>query len=147
MSKKSMSAIDNLIIKYNKVISKLINTAGRLLPNNPDIHRVRNIISLAKSADPLILLNDSKDKLWDAKDYIIERNEQEFFYNHEYIDKYPQTDDDKEFLFTILNAIKKKYEFLSKEEVKYIWDLINEMLGICVEYKIEIGDYDDCEEE
>jgi hypothetical protein len=139
--------IDKLILSYNGYVAKLLNICSRFNPNNVDIERIRNLISLVKQTDPLYLLNNSNEKFWDARDMIKERNLEYFsninspLFKKHIDDNEEKTCDEKEFIYTLIGFVHADMKKLKSDELDYVWNIVQCMLECNIEYMIYIGNH------
>jgi hypothetical protein len=124
---------DKQFMQFNTQISWLINLVKKIYPSNDTIDRAASRISLAKQADPTILIKIVGPYLLSYRQNIIDYDD-EFVLNMDISEK---TDD--EFIQTIFHMITQAYKNFKPKERNTIKDKINDMLNTYMEYLIEIG--------
>lgn len=135
LSKEEIDTID----EFHRTVFKILKICRKVEPNNIEIEWLQSKLSLARDVDPLLIMNRSMDKIWIYRKEILERNE-EFFLKNKF-DKFIKNDENKTFMYTLVNLIKKKYRERSEEEKNLLWELINQLLVSVVQYKKISGDY------
>lgn len=132
----------------NQIITKFNSSAGKLMKicvkmsdgENKHIEWLARVFKIAKTVDPLCIITRCADKLWDSKKQILERNV-EFFRSELDTTLYIKNDKNKPWLDGIVETIRGGFDILSENEVEYVWNIINEMLQISIEYKLNTEDF------
>jgi hypothetical protein len=115
--------------------------AEQLDPRNYHIEWVKKQMSIALKIDKENIIKRMKDKMWEYRKEII-AHDMAFFKNNHF-SKYIKNDDNRPFMYSFLNMLKKKSETLSQEEIDKIWEETDNLLLYCIEYKRLIKDYDE----
>ncbi len=118
---------------FHKAVFQLIRICKRVEPHNMEIEWLHNKLALARSVDPLLIIERCKDKLWAYRNEILQRNTD--FFVCEQFNQYVKDDENKTLLYTIINIIKRRFLELSNDEQATIWQLINQLLVGVVKYK------------
>lgn len=133
-----MAAVDltkeksNVIDEFHSIISKVLIVCERIEPNNMDIMWLRKKISLAKEVDPLLVIDRAKVKIWEYREQIINKDEDFFLKNR--FEKHIKNDENKTFMYTLVNLVKNRFRERSDEEKEYIWSLCNKLLVAVIKY-------------
>jgi len=122
----------DILDEFHSVTFKIIKLAKKLDPNNIEIEVLHKKLSLAKSIDPLIIIDKCKDKIWFYRNEIINRDI-DFFVKNKF-SQFIKNDENKTFMYSLINMFKKKMMELSNAELKAVWDLINDLLVAVVKY-------------
>ncbi len=137
---RNLSEDENQILdEFHSTVFKILKLCRKIEPNNIDVEWLHSKLTLARDIDPLLIMNRSMDKIWIYRDEILDRN-LDFFINNKF-DKFVKNDENKTFMYTLINLIKKRVLELSKEEKDVIWGLINKLLVSVIKYKKITGDY------
>lgn len=131
--------ISAVIDDFHTIIFKLVKICKKIEPNNIDIEWLQNTLSLARGVDPLLIINRAKDKIWFYRNEIIAEDTDFFMKNN--FSNFVKNDENKTFMYTLLNLIKRRFLERTEEEKKYIWSLTKLLLGHVIKYKKLIGDY------
>jgi hypothetical protein len=123
---------DKLITTFNSHVSWIINLVRKLHPKDANIDRAAGRISIAKQADPTILINIIGPSLVEHRDKIIN-------YDDEFVltmDISKHTDD--ELVIVIFETLTASYKGFKDKERDVIKDRVNDMLNTYMEYLIAI---------
>lgn len=131
--------VNAIITGFNSVVSKIMKICRKIEPNMIELQDLQNKIKLAKDIDPLLLINRSKDKVWFHREQILNEDE-DFFLNNQF-SQFIKDDENKSFMYMLVNLVKKRYSEMSDGEKKEIWRLAKELLRYVVEYKKAINDH------
>lgn len=131
--------VNTIITNFNSNITKVMRICKKIEPNSVELDSLQNILKLAKDIDPLLIINRCKDKFWMHREFII-NEDAEFFLNNKF-DSFIKDDENKSFIYALINLIKTRYGSMSKDEKKYIWSLIKDLLKCIIEYKKAINDF------
>ncbi len=88
-----------------------------------NLERVRRIVNLAPNDEKLLR---SKEKVWEVRKYIIEKDA-EYFLKKDY-SKYIRNDWKKEFITEVLLTVRNYYAVSNKEEQELYWKHANSLL-------------------
>ena len=134
--------IDKILSRFYKTMFKILKISKTVEPNNKDIERVSNIISVARDQVPTLVIDKSKDIIWEYRHEIIDEDA-DFFLNNSFKKNMVDDDDeDKEFIISLITVIKKRFREFEEVEKKEIWRLIKSLLKSVAEYKKATGDYE-----
>ncbi len=122
----------NIIDDFHRVVFKILKICKKLEPNNVDVEWLQNKLSLARNVDPLLIMSRSKDKIWTYRHEIMAKDT-EFFMQNKF-SQFVKNDENKTFMYTLINLIKKRFLELSQEEKNVIWDLANDLLVCVIKY-------------
>jgi len=141
MNLKKEKEISDIIQHFNRQISKIFKLVESMddIQNNLDFDWVKRVVKIAKNVNPSYIIDRSIDRLWDSREFIINRDEQFIISNH--ADKYIENDCRKEWMEGLFQFIRSKYAVLKKEEINYLWDCINNMLEAVIKYRIIQQDF------
>lgn len=139
MDSKKQKELSDILQQYNRHVSKLFKIIDVIVPNNPHIDLARRLIKILRNENPPAVLEKTIDKLWDNKDRILKRDAH--FFKTCSFDKYIKVDSNKEWLDSLVNLVRIKYDILNDQEQTYIWDILNNMLKNVIEYRLIKGDF------
>lgn len=130
----------HIIIKdFNSIVTRVMRICKKIEPNSVELDSLQNMLKIAREIDPLMIINRCKDKVWMHRQYIIEEDE-DFFLNNQFSD-FIKDDENKSFIYSLMNLIKTRYATMSSNEKKVIWALIKELLKCVIAYKKSINDF------
>lgn len=139
---KSIKEIDIILTNFNRHISRLIKLASNIEPNNLDIDRIKRIVSILRSTNPNLILENCIDNMWDNREHIINRDMPFFLSNMEALnEKYIKRDDDHDWIENLVKYVSTKIDKLDESHKIYIWDSLNGMLQEIIKYRIQISDF------
>lgn len=142
MKAGDIKQVDQILIRFNRHISRLIKLAGQIEPNNLDIDRIKRLINIIRESNPIMLLEGCKDTIWDHSDKIIKKDLNFFISNLDSLNsKYINKKSDNAWLEDIVKLMADRLSVISQDQKKYIWDCLNGMLQDIIEYRILIGDF------
>lgn len=133
--------ISVVLLEFHSLVFKLIKIAKKYEPTNVDIEWLKNKLSLARDLDPLMIITRAKNKIWHYRKQIKERD-LDFFMNHKF-KKFIKNDENKTFMYTLFNLIKKRFLELSENEQNLIWDLVYNLLICVAKYKKLTNDFNE----
>ena len=133
--------LNHILKNFHYSLFNLINMAEQIDPKNYHIEWVKKQMSIALKIDKENIIKRMKDKMWEYRKEII-GHDMAFFKNNQF-SKYIKNDDNRPFMYSFLNMLKKKSETLSQEEIDKIWEETDNLLLYCIEYKRLIKDYDE----
>jgi hypothetical protein len=131
--------VSDVVNEFHSIIFKLLKICKKVEPNNIDIEWLQNKLSLARDVDPLLIIDRCKDKLWTYRNEIIEKDIDFFLHNN--FSQFVKNDENKTFLYTLLNLLKKGFLERSNEEKEFIWLLSKNLLSCVIRYKKLINDF------
>ncbi len=131
--------LNNILNRFHTAIFKIINIAMEIDPKNTYIAWVRDKIILVSKVDKEAIIKRVHEKFWFYKEEIINRNT-DFFHKAEF-SKFIKDDENKSFMYSFVNMIRKKINELNDEQKDVIWDYLQTILGTVIEYKKLILDY------
>ncbi len=133
--------IADVVDEFNSVTFMILKIAKKFEPNSSDLEWLRKKMSLVRSFDQQCIILRSKDKIWNYRDQIIKRD-LNFFINNNF-GKYIKNDDNRTFMYTLINLIKRRVKSFSPQELAELWNLANRLLGCVAKYKELTGDFTD----
>jgi len=133
--------LDTILREFHSHAFRLIKLLKKEYPDNIEVDWLRQRASLARSIDPFLIINRCKDKFWYYRKEILSKNA-DFFMNNKF-SKFIKNDENKTFMYTLVNIIKNKAKELSTEEMDYLWGITQDMLISVIKYKKLIKDYDE----
>jgi hypothetical protein len=136
---KKEKKIFKLVVKFNSVISKIIKLIEATEPNNIEIDRLKRLARIAKNEEPLFIINRCKDKIWNSREHIIEKNEK-FFMDDDQFNQYIKHDRKEPFIRALMKIVQDGFTKLNENEKNHIWKIIKDLLKYVTEYKILIDD-------
>lgn len=125
--------------EFNNTVFRILKICKHFEPNNIDIEWLHKRLTYARTNDSLLIMDRSKDKIWFYRNEILSRNLNFFMKNT--FDGFIKDDDNKPFMYTLLNTIKKRIPDLSEKEKVDMWDLVNQLLVYVTMYKIRCGEH------
>jgi hypothetical protein len=128
-----------LLKKFYRTLSLLFKIGEKIDEKNIHLLWIKNQVALGRRLDEDEIIFRMKDKLWEYREQIINRNE-DFFKNNQF-SKFIKNDDRKKLMYSMINMFKNKISGLSKEGRDEIWNLIQLLLACCIKYKELIGDF------
>ena len=131
--------INDIIKEFHNTIFKVLKICKKIEPNNVELEWLHNKLSLARDIDPLMIINKCSEKIWAHREHIITENE-DFFLNNKYTE-YIKEDENKSFMYSLVDLLKDKYKVVSTSEKKVLWSLIKSMLASIVKYKKTQGNF------
>lgn len=142
MDHNKQKKISTICDNFNRQIARLIKLAERDHKDDINLYYVKRGISLVRQQNPALVLEKCIDKLWENKTQIIDRDVKFFVDNmREKAGKFIKDDHRADWLYSILEMLKREEKLLKDDEREYIWDCINKMLEHVVEYRIIMGDF------
>lgn len=135
----SATEINIVVSEFHTVLFKLLKICQKIDPHNIELEWMRKQLSLARSIDPLLIINKCSNKIWAYREQIIEENE--VFFLHNKYSTYIKNDENKSFINEFINLLKTKFVQISTAEKKMLWSLMQSMLTAIVKYKKATGDF------
>lgn len=129
--------VNKLVNTFNKEILDLIKFTKKKEKDNIDIEWLHKIICTIKNENPAFIIEKCIDKLWDNKENIINRSED--FFKDNFEKKWIKDDCRKEWLSSFVAHIKNNMFILNPNEKIFVWDQVNKMLELVIEYRIMKG--------
>lgn len=144
MSKEEFAKYDDemqrILKDFYATLFNIINMAEQIDPKNYHIMWLKQQMDIVRKIDNEFVIKRLKDKLWTYRREIKERNV-DFFKNNQF-SKFVKNDDNRPFMYSFINMIKKKLDVLSPEELDAIWTGTTKLLLCCIEYKRLTNDYE-----
>ena len=144
MNKEEFAKYDdelNRILKeFHYAVFGIITIAESIDPKNYYISWVKQQIDIFRKIDKENIIKRLKNRFWDFRKEIM-AHDLAFFKNNQY-SNYIKNDENKQFMYSFVNMLKKKIDELSPEEIEKVWELIEKVLISCIEYKKLIKDWD-----
>lgn len=133
--------LNGILKVFHTSVFDLIHIAESVDPRNYYVTWVKQQIDIFRKIDKENIIKRMKDKLWENHKQIMNRD-LDFFKQDKHITKYIKNDENREFMFSVINMLKKKVDILSPEELEAIWDVLERILSSCIDYKRLVRDYD-----
>jgi hypothetical protein len=137
--KDSIDEINKIITEFHSTIFRILKICKKIEPNNIELESLHNKLSLVRDIDPLLIITRCKDKVWMYREYILNENE-DFFLNNKF-SEFVKEDENKSFMYSLINLIKMRYKEMSSSEKKIIWQLIKDLLKSITAYKKVTNDF------
>lgn len=139
-TERDLSEDENKILdEFHRAVFKILKICRKIEPNNIDVEWLQSKLTLARDIDPLLIMHRSMDKIWIYRKEILARDVN-FFVNNKF-DKFVKDDENKTFMYTLIDLVKQRFLERTPEEKNVIWDLINQLLVSVIKYKKITGDY------
>jgi len=132
--------MQRILKDFYAAVFTIINMAEQIDPKNYHIMWLKQQMAIVRKVDNEFVIKRLKDKMWTYRKEIKERNV-DFFKNNQF-SKFVKNDDNRAFMYSFINMIKKKLDILSPEELDAIWNETTKLLICCIEYKRLTNDYD-----
>jgi hypothetical protein len=131
--------VTTIVANFHGVIFKILRIMRKIEPNMLELEDLQKKLGIARDLDPLLIINRCKDKIWMFRESII--NEDSDFFMKNKFSEFVKNDENKPFMYTMINLIKTKWKELSAPEQKEIWRMIKELLRHIIEYKQATSDH------
>ncbi len=128
-----------IVHRFHNVVFKIVKFCKQKRPDMVSLDSLQRKLALARDLDPLIIITRSKDKLWMYKDQIIAKDVKFFMENK--FGQFIKNDENKPFMYSMVNAIKEGYNEMTEPEKEMVWTLIQNLLKIVIEYKKATNDH------
>lgn len=132
--------LNEIIKEFHRAIFKVIEIAEKVDPKNYYVSWVKQQVHLFRKIDKENIIKRVKDKIWHYREEVM-NHDLNFFYANQY-SQYIKEDENKQFMYSFINMLKKKIKDLSEEEKEIIWGLLEKVLETCIRYKKLVGDYE-----
>jgi len=132
--------LNKILREFHGAMFKVIKIAEKLDPKNYYITWVKQQIDILRKIDKENIIKRCKDKFWHYQKEII-NHDIAFFHNNQFTN-FIKDDDNKQFMYSFVNMLKKKINNISDEEKQQIWELLEKVLEMCIAYKQLVGDHD-----
>ena len=133
--------LNDILKSFHTAVFDLIYIAENVDPKNYYITWVKQQIDIFRKIDKENIIKRMKNKLWENHKQIM-NHDLDFFKQDKHITKYIKNDENREFMFSVINMLKKKIETLSPEELEAVWNVLEQILAACIDYKRLVHDYD-----
>ena len=135
--------LSDILQKFNLHAGKIMKVAVAI---SGDSHQrigwLSRVFNIARDIDPLCIITRCVDKIWIARDKILNKD-MDFFMNDYDTSIYIKNDDNKVWLDELVSMVRNEVPLLSKKEQDYLWSCLNEMLSAVIEYKLIKGEFED----
>lgn len=131
--------VTTIVANFHGIIFKILKIMRKIEPNVLELESLQKKLGIARDLDPLLIINRCKDKIWMFRESII--NEDADFFMKNKFSEFVKNDENKPFMYTMINLIKTKWMEITAFEQKEIWRMIKELLRHIIEYKQAIGDH------
>lgn len=139
MENKLDAKMGKVLDEFHKCIFKILKCVDDKLSNNIEVDRLKRLVRIARDESPFEIIDRCKNKIWDSREHIINKNEEYFLKNS--FDKYIKKDENQMFIQSLVQLFRDNHDQLTAQEKNYIWGLNLKMLNCVTEYKILTGDY------
>lgn len=128
--------------KYSKSLTELIkNVSDDVKSEDEKTHldQIKRLIRLCPQEERLI---KTKDTIWDLKNYILTRDHVGLknLDATNYMNK-DNTDEEKQFILSIIDIIKSRYDDLEENKKNNYWTLLTLLLQYVIEYRQLVKDF------
>ena len=135
---KNLKKYSSTLANFNNTLNKILTIAEKKEFElsgevNTDIRWIKTQISFARDHLPFNIINRVYPKMYEYKNYIINRNE-DFFINNKF-SKFIKDDHRKEFMNEFINFLKERFLVLNEAEKELFWELVLDLLEHCLVYK------------
>jgi hypothetical protein len=124
--------ISDTIDRFHKNIFDILKLCKRLKPNSLELDSLNKKLYIARNIDPLIIIERSWEKIWTYRQKIVERDA-DFFLKNDF-KQFIKNDENKTFMYDLINLIKKGYMERSQQEKDLLWNIANQLLINVLEY-------------
>jgi len=131
--------VNIIITEFHSTIFKILKICRKIEPNVLELESLQKKIGIARDLDPLLIINRAQDKIWMHREQII--NEDVDFFMKNNFSEFVKNDENRPFMYTIINLVKQGYKEMSPQEKKEIWRLIKNLLLSVTKYKTATKDY------
>ena len=131
--------VNIIITEFHSTIFKILKICRKIEPNMLELESLQKKLGIARDLDPLLIINRAQDKIWMHREQII--NEDVDFFMKNNFSEFVKNDENRPFMYTIINLVKQRYKEMSPQEKKEIWRLIKNLLLSVTKYKTATKDY------
>lgn len=127
--------------KFHRCIADMITLVRDKVTDCPELERLEKLISLCKMDGDEFLIGRCKDKLWDSRKQIKEKDDAYFMNENfdRYIKKGSQYAD---FQYELMDLIRDGYPTFTAAEKATLWKISNRMLKCASAYMLLKGEFD-----
>jgi hypothetical protein len=136
------SKIKVIFDKYSKTLTELIKNVSEDVKSEDEkthLDHIKRLMRLCPQEERLI---KTKDTIWDLKNYILTRDH----VGLKNLDAAPymnkdNTDEEKQFILSIIDIIKSRYDDLEENKKNNYWTLLTLLLQYVIEYRQLVKDF------
>ena len=141
-NKNNKAKLNSIFDKYSKTLTELIKNVSDEIKNEEEkshLEQIKRIIRLCPQEERLI---KTKDTLWELRNYILTRDHigLKNVDPNKFINK-DNTEADKEFILSIIDIIKSRYDEIKEERKNNYWITLTILLQCIIEYRQIVGDH------
>lgn len=125
--------VNIIITEFHSTIFKILKICRKIEPNMLELESLQKKLGIARDLDPLLIINRAQDKIWMHREQII--NEDVDFFMKNNFSEFVKNDENRPFMYTMINLVKQRYKEMSPQEKKEIWRLIKNLLLSVTKYK------------
>jgi hypothetical protein len=128
--------------KYSKTLTELIKNVSDDVTNEEEkthLDQIKRLIRLCPQEERLL---KTKNTLWDLRNFILARDHVGLknIDPNKFIDV-NNTEEEKEFIFSIIDIIKSRYDDIKDDKKNIYWQLLTILLQCIIEYRQITCDY------
>jgi hypothetical protein len=128
--------------KYSKTLIELIKNVSDDVKSEEEkthLDQIKRLIRLCPQEERLI---KTKDTIWDLKNYILKKDHLGLkkLDATQYMNK-DNTDEEKQFIISIIDIIKSRYDDLEENKKNIYWSLLTKLLQYVIEYRQLVKDF------
>ena len=130
--------INPIFIEFSNTLNSIIAITIKQSTDEDDIvelERAKRILALCPLEEKLFRV---KDKIWNVRKYIIEKNSG-FFLNRDY-SKMIKQDGNKAFIEAMMEIVKTRFNDLTKKEQDFYWKKATKLLNLVARFKQLVND-------
>jgi len=131
--------VNIIITEFHSTIFKILKICRKIEPNMLELESLQKKLGIARDLDPLLIINRAQNKIWMHRDQII--NEDVDFFMKNNFSEFVKNDENRPFMYTMINLVKQRYKEMSPQEKKEIWRLIKNLLLSVTKYKAATKDH------
>lgn len=132
--------LNKILKQFHGALFKIIKISEKLDPKNFYITWLKQQINIFRKIDKENIIKRAKDKFWFYRKEIM-GHDISFFHTNQF-NKFVKDDENKQFMYSFINMLKKKIDDVPEEEKQVIWGQMEIILETCILYKKLVKDYD-----
>jgi hypothetical protein len=126
-------ALDSILNSYSQLVSGIITMALKITKEDDEIAEIEHLRRLIIIVPKDELFIRSKDKIWDAREKILNKDA-DWFIKRDY-SKLIKKDSKQTMIETLVNVVKRYYPELDDDEKNMYWKKAIGLLQVVAEYK------------
>ena len=126
-------SLDSIINSYSQLVSGIITMALKITKEDDEIAEIEHLRRLVIIVPKDELFIRSKDKIWDAREKILNKDA-DWFIKRDY-SKLIKKDSKQTMIETLVNVVKRYYPELDDDEKNMYWKKAIGLLQVVAEYK------------